>query len=285
MNRRRLWFASTLALTVLALAGPASAQQLRTFSTVAEFNAAAGDQLTCQTFEELEAGSVHTTLSYPGLSVDTTDEGPNDIEVVPRGLFPNIPSQSIDARNSGHSLLLNFSPAVTAFATDLMSVDVTAGPGPGTEVTVTVVFTDATSQSFVVVTPADGPAFFGAVATSGMIQRVVVAPASHVQIPLVDNVCYGQAVTPPPPTGDPFDKLAEALADGRENGQIRRLGTSLEAKLRNAKAAVARGNNAAAIDMLGALANEVQSQSGRHIDADYAALLLGLIQDAIDSLG
>lgn len=65
----------------------------------------------------------------------------------------------------------------------------------------------------------------------------------------------------------------------------RGIANSLFAKLASAQAAQDRGQLQVAVNVLNALAREVEAQAGKHIDAHHAVHMLNHIQDVIRTLG
>ncbi len=80
--------------------------------------------------------------------------------------------------------------------------------------------------------------------------------------------------------------LADCVQHAAEMGHIANAGlvTSLLAKTTAAQAAVDRGDNGAAVQILQAFVLQVQAQAGQHIDAEHAAHMLMHAQSVIAAL-
>ena len=90
-----------------------------------------------------------------------------------------------------------------------------------------------------------------------------------------------------PHDGPTIAELLHCVELGVSAGHIDNTGiaNSLFAKLDAAQAALDRGQPAQAINVLGALANQVAAQKGKHIDAQHADHMLSHIQRVVDWLG
>ena len=79
--------------------------------------------------------------------------------------------------------------------------------------------------------------------------------------------------------------LMNAIDDGVSSGKIAgQMQTPLDAKLRAALAAIAAGNNALAKSLLESFVSQVAAQSGKKIDAGYAATLIAWASDLLSRL-
>jgi hypothetical protein len=77
-----------------------------------------------------------------------------------------------------------------------------------------------------------------------------------------------------------LDELEQALLDGKASGSIGKLGSSLEDKLAEVRAAVEADDSAAAAAKLKAFANQVRAQRGKKISAAAADALAALVAEA-----
>ncbi|MGV3724545.1 MAG: hypothetical protein ACO1SX_26925 [Actinomycetota bacterium] len=282
MVRVTLWTALLVAAAVMG-PRPAAAQQLQSFPTRESLNAAANNELLGLDFEELPEFFSYETLTYPGVTVRSTNTAVFSLMALGPGSFPALPSNtliSIEASNPEPSpLILEFTTPVTAVGLDLnaFAPDGVVSPA-GSSFVVTVEGTDG-SQSFVLPLTEGAPTFLGLGATSGSISRVTVAnPVGQTRFVAADDLLYGDL---PAGIEAVLDDIEQVLADGKAAGKIGKLGTSLEDKLAEVRAAVEAEDGAAAAAKLKAFANQVRAQRGKKIAAAVADALASLVSDGL----
>jgi hypothetical protein len=285
MPRIAPWTPLLAAALLLWYGSPASAQTITTYSNPTAFQTAVGATLSTQDFESLNDQDVYDSLVYG----DLTLAAPNGfLESLAPGSFGfPFPSMVVIGNGSPDSsqLDLDFNSGLTAVAFEVIATQLSprALSPAGSQVVVTVEGTDGVQSQTITLTPG-GPTFIGLTASGGTISRVSLSnPAAQALYMTLDNVQWGNVVQAP--TVDPLaaalDELAAAVAQGRQNGSIRKLGTSLEDKVAAAQAAAAAEDPAGVASALKGLASQVKAQRGKFITAATADLLLAKIADCL----
>lgn len=285
MVRVTLWMALFTAVG-LVTSRPAAAQELQFFPTRASLNTAANNELAGLDFEELPEFFSYETLSYPGVTLRNTNTGSFAVMALGPASFPALPSNtliSIDHSNAEPSpLVLDFTAPVTAVGLDLNAFAPDGIVSPAGSSFVITVDGSSGSQSFVLPLTAGAPTFLGLGAMSGTISRVTVAnPAGQLRFVAADDVLFGDL---PAGIESVLDELEQAIAAGKASGSIGKLGTSLEDKLAEVRAAVSADDSSAAAAKLKAFANQIRAQRGKKISTTVADNLAGLIAEALGLL-
>lgn len=286
MARTTILAALVLAAGLLGSSRPAAAQQLQVFPSRAALSAAANNQLAGASFEELPDFTFYATLPYEGLTLHSTDTANPSLAVFGPNFFPTLPSNTVVSLDgSGPEpgpVVLEFTPAVTAVGLDVSSFYFDGSVSPaGSSVVVTVEGTDGVQSQVLHLTP-DGPTFLGLGAVTGSISRITLSnPAGQSRLVAVDDVAYGELAVG---IGPLLDQIGQTVATARADGTIRKLGTSLEDKLRQIKVDLAQEDFDGVEEGLRSLGNQIRAQRGKKIASSVADELNAIIQQALGLL-
>lgn len=301
MARARFLIPFLFALGLGLQSAPASAQFLY-HADRAAFATATGNGLSAVTFDELPDGGQVPALPYPGVTVSSPGFSPTPLTAVGPGTVSGLPSVAILANDASFGdpspVVLDFAPGVQAVGLDVYSLL----PGdfvspPGTALTISVSGTNGSDLQIVPLTPG-APTFFGVIASVGTITNIAVLNMpGQARFVAADNVVYGNlpVVDPEdpeepeePPVVDPLDEvldeLGASIAEGRADGSIKKLGSSLEDKLALARLALEDEDEEAAADALKSLGKQVLAHCGRHISRSRAGELIALVKEALELL-
>jgi PEP-CTERM motif-containing protein len=204
MRRHILGLAALVSLLVYAGQGQAS---LIFFTSEAAFDAAASS-LSTQTFASANIAAIGLSVIanpldsatsdsvfaagsiLPGLEIDSSaSHSGQDLGVVAPNLFGN-PNKAVYNNFAGDSLLVSFSPSVTAVGMGLLDPS-----GPAVNFTVKAPGGATLGSMLVTVNAAGPPTFFGTVATNGdhIGQIVLLGQSASQQFAGTDRIIFGQA--------------------------------------------------------------------------------------------
>lgn len=302
MARARFLIPLLFALGLGLQTAPARAQGFQYFSDRAAFTAVTGNGLSNVDFQELPDGTPVPPLTYPGISVGSPALSPTPLTAVGAASVPGLPSMAILANDASFGdpspLVFDLVPGVQAVGLDVYSLL----PGdfvspPGTALTLSITGTNGSDLQIVPLVPG-GPTFFGVVTSVGAITNIAVLNTpGQARFVAADNVAFGNlpVVDPEdpeepeePPVVDPLDavldQLEASIAQGRADGSIKKLGSSLEDKLALARLALEDEDDEDAATALKCLGMQVLAHRGKHISRSRADELLVLVKEGLELL-